>query len=247
MNTLIGRRPAGFDYNFRPRSYFDDLDPSTLIVASILGEERRRDVEQRLRNGDFDPTVWGEWLTDSQLDDGLRRFTGSVHPAFMGGEYLPPLRQNEIEIARIVLASVMQDVISVRARRIGSRIYYSVHDEYDIEFVPCQRSSRGPLSLAELIRFIDTTPYPGYATDRGLAWTHVQFQIELDCVEEARTFVAVDSAFYPMLGKYYDGVIADYFEALESRPADPVHRDAQEHADELSVEGPKSGKSGGRR
>jgi hypothetical protein len=119
MTTLIDRRPAGFDYNFRPRSYFDDLDPSTVVVASILGEERRRDVERRLRKGDFDPAVWGEWLTDSKLDDDLRRFTGCVHPAFMGGEYLPPLQENEIEIARIVLASVMQDVISIRACRCG--------------------------------------------------------------------------------------------------------------------------------
>jgi hypothetical protein len=125
-----------------------------------------------------------------------------------------------------------------------------VHDEYDTEFVPCQRSSQDPLTLAELIRFIDTTPYPGYVTDRGLAWTHVQFQIELDCVEEARTFVAVHSAFYPMLGRYYGRVIDEYFEELDGRSADgpPGDDDGDGgHLNELSVNGPISGKSGASR
>ena len=53
-----------------------------------------------------------------KLEPSTRLLLGGIHPAFMGGEYLPQFGQNEIEIARIVLASVTQDVISIRARRL---------------------------------------------------------------------------------------------------------------------------------
>jgi hypothetical protein len=40
----------------------------------------------------------------------------------MGGEYLPNYGRQEVEIARIALASTASDVISLRARPSGSRI-----------------------------------------------------------------------------------------------------------------------------
>jgi len=60
MTDSTARRPAGFDCAFRPSSYFDDLDPATIIVSSILGQERRKDVLERLASKDFDPRVLGE-------------------------------------------------------------------------------------------------------------------------------------------------------------------------------------------
>jgi hypothetical protein len=48
----------------------------------------------------------------------------------MGGEYLPPLEERETEIARISLASVTADQISVRARHVREGIIYSIVDEY---------------------------------------------------------------------------------------------------------------------
>ena len=55
---------------------------------------------------------------------------GRIHPAFMGGEYLPDLSQDEVKIARITIASTTQDVTSVYARRGKNRIHYRVVDEY---------------------------------------------------------------------------------------------------------------------
>ena len=48
----------------------------------------------------------------------------------MGGEYLPDLKQDEVEIARITIASTTQDVTSVFVRRGKRRTYYRVVDEY---------------------------------------------------------------------------------------------------------------------
>jgi hypothetical protein len=122
MSKYVTRFPTGFDYMYRPESYFANLDAETLVVGSILGEERRKDVRRRLASGEADPLVREEWLTESKLEPSTRLLLGGIHPAFMGGEYLPQFGQNEIEIARIVLASVTQDVISIRARRSDKRI-----------------------------------------------------------------------------------------------------------------------------
>lgn len=220
MTTPVARRPSGFDYGFRPASYFDGLDPKTLIVASILGEERRRDVQQRLASGDFDPLVWGPWLTESQLDDSTRRLIGGTHPCFMGGEYLPGLGGDEIEIARIVLASVTQDVISIRARREGKRIAYRVVDEYEGKFTLARDSSTQPLSLGGLIDLIEQTNHEDDEYPHGLAFSHIDFHLEtFGDLESMRHFVSVSSSFYPELARYYDEVIARHLDEYAAKNA----------------------------
>ena len=42
-----------------------------------------------------------EFLLQSALSDEVRQALGRIHPAMMGGEYLPNLTPNEVEIARI--------------------------------------------------------------------------------------------------------------------------------------------------
>jgi hypothetical protein len=205
MSNHVTRFPTGFDYAYRPQSYFQGIDPKALIVSSILGEERRKDVQRRLESEDFDPAVWGEWLTDSKLDDHTRKMIGSVHPALMGGEYLPQLGHNEIEIVRIVLASTMQDVISIRARRSGERIAYRVVDEHENEFALPRKSSAQPLSLQQLIAFIDGTNQAEDSQGNGLVYSVLDMNIEgSGDPESLRGFVSVSSVFYPELQRYYD-------------------------------------------
>jgi hypothetical protein len=56
---------------------------------------------------------------------------GSIHPMFMGGNYLPETNTDEVEIARIELNSVTYDVTCVFARFQNGTIYYRVVDEYE--------------------------------------------------------------------------------------------------------------------
>jgi hypothetical protein len=51
--------------------------------------------------------------------DEARISLGQIHPTFMGGEYLPNYCRQEVEIARIALASTTSDVISLRASPSG--------------------------------------------------------------------------------------------------------------------------------
>lgn len=208
-------KAIGFNYGYRPTSYFNDLDPQTIIVASILGEERRKDVKERLASGDFDPLVFGEWLTESKLDESTRKLIGSAHPRFMGGEYLPSFTDEEIEIARIVLASVTQDVYSIRAKRQGKRICYRVVDEYDSTFKLAKSWSLKPLTLKELIGLIDGTNQDGDEKSEGLVFSTIAWNVEATGdPEEMRDFIAVSSSFYPELGQYYDETITQYLDEL---------------------------------
>jgi hypothetical protein len=204
--------PPGFNYEYRPVSYFSELDLKTVVLGSITGEERRRDVQARLESSDFDPEVWGDWLTDSTLDDRTRRYLGGIHPSLMGGEYLPSFGEYEIEIARIVLASVLQDVISIRACRDGGQILYRVVDEYDAAFELAVTRSTSPLSLGELIKFTNDSSYAGDESDGGLVYAHIASNVRASGFEGMLRFVSVVSCFYPELPHYYEMQVDRFLE-----------------------------------
>jgi hypothetical protein len=72
----------------------------------------------------------------------------------MGGEYLPNREAQEVEIARITIASTTQDVTCVYAKRGASRIHYRVVDEYEnMTLDERTRTSLRPLTLIELFDF----------------------------------------------------------------------------------------------
>jgi len=215
MTKPVTRHPSGFDYGYRPASYFDNLDPNTLVVASILGEERRKDVRERLATGDFDPLIWGPWLTESKLDDSIRQLIGQTHPWFMGGEYLPALEQDEIEIARIVCASATQDVTSIRARRRGGRIYYRVVDEMEGAFRVVKSWSLKPLTLGELIGLIACSDREGDTMRNGLVFSIIDWHIySHGDPKDMLGFISVSSCFYSDLKRYYDEAIERYLDEL---------------------------------
>jgi hypothetical protein len=234
MTVRATRYPKGYDYSQRPKSYFRDLSLETLIVGSILGEERRKDVLQRLRSGGLDPELHGDWLTDSKLDDATRQVLGAMHPSMMGGEYLPSFGQQEIEIARIVLASTTQDVISIRARRTPKYIAYSVVDEYETRYILSKKRSAQPLTLRELIQFINMTDRDDVSIgDRsGLVLSVLEMNIEGGCVpEELRDFVSVSSSFYPRVGSYFSLITNEYIDGL-IQPEDGEEEDAEDEDDD---------------
>lgn len=222
------RYPSGFDYDFRPASYFHDLDPQTLIVASILGEERRKDVLNRLKRSDID--LYGDWLIDSRLDDSTRQVLGQMHPTMMGGEYLPSIGQQEIEIARIVLASTTQDVISIRARRTPKFIAYRVVDEYETGYVLANHRTAKPLTFRELIRFINRTNRDDIkvADRNGLVITVLSMTLSFDPdPEQYLDFVSVHSSFYPELNRFFDSLTTQYLSDRMDETGDEPEADEE--------------------
>ena len=194
--------------DFRPRGYFGPLDAETLLGATIKGEVRRRVVLERMERGELeglDPA-----LAESELEDEVRAALGRLHPRMMGGEYLPALGAEEVEIARISLESTTFDQISERARRAGKRIRYRICDEYDTDFAVRPASSMRPLALRQLIALIDG------AEEQGLVLGPIGYNLEAGAdLDSMRGFVTVSSAFYPQLGTWYDNEIDGYLNGLE--------------------------------
>jgi hypothetical protein len=125
---------AGIDYNFRPDSYWAaPANPLEVALLNMKGQRRRQMVRDYYAAGKLEEL--GDNLLSDSLDDEARNCLGFIHPTFMGGEYLPDCGRRELEIVRIELESTTYDVISLRARPVGSRIRYSVVDEYKSEFI----------------------------------------------------------------------------------------------------------------
>ena len=91
------------------------------LLTRIKGAERKAALKRLIDAGRHNEIP--DLLAQSTLSGRERQALGLIHPAFMGGEYLPNLLQTEVEIARITIASTTQDVTSVYARRGKHRIY----------------------------------------------------------------------------------------------------------------------------
>ena len=188
---------AGIDLDFRPPSYFWPLGLETHLLSRIKGAERKAALQRLIDAGRLDEIPG--FLAQSALSPAERQAIGRIHPAFMGGEYLPDMKQDEVAIARITIASTTQDVTSVYARRGKRRIHYRVVDEYGGGTLSGdnRRTSVRPLTLGELESFFEGA-WPIFGV---LA---MNFGDSGENVEEMLDFVvAVDSQFYPQIGALY--------------------------------------------
>jgi hypothetical protein len=104
---------------FRPESFRTAAsDPLAAILRNVKGGNRREMIRDYYEAGKLDE-LSNELLSDS-LNEEVRISLGKIHPIFMGGEYLPNYGRQEVEIARIALASTTSDVVSLRVRPTGS-------------------------------------------------------------------------------------------------------------------------------
>jgi hypothetical protein len=141
------------DLDYRPSSYFWAREYGIALTSDIKGAERRKIYEKALQQNMsnlVDPDLLQHTLTPDQ-----RLAHGRLHPAFLGGEYLPDRGSTEVEIARITIASTTQDVTCVYARPVGQRIHYRVVDEYEGTTLAGTRTrtSTRPLTLVQLVDF----------------------------------------------------------------------------------------------
>jgi hypothetical protein len=199
----MNRKPAvqvpevpGIDLDYRPRDYFWAADLKIPLLSGIAGKTRRQLVGELVKAGRPVP----DGLDATVLDDEMRQAWGRMHPSNMGGEYLPPLRNGEVEIARISLQSVTCDQISIRARRLVGRIGYRIVDEYSEfwTYVCHPASSVSPLSLRELIALMETASEGG-----SIVFPILRMNARDSTPAELATFITVTSDFYADLRPYY--------------------------------------------
>lgn len=213
----------GIRYGFRPASYWSETDPLSAILRNITGENRRRmiiDFWNAGRLEELDPA-----LLQDEAPAGTVTRLGRIHPSFMGGEYLPPYRPGEVEIARIRLRSTTGDVISLRARPITEGIGYRVVDEYRGEFTLPIRSSPSPLTLAEMVRQFEDGKLRELDWGGGLATGYNNMNAEYTDFEELRDFTGITSRIYRQLETHFEHVFDDW---LEERRAERDEAAAKE-------------------
>lgn len=198
METNMNMSDTVIDLDYRPACYFWPLDLDKHLLSTITGDFRRELVRIKMKEGAL-ASVPEDWLVP-RLDELSRTHIGSVHPACMGGEYLPDHYKKEIEIARITIASTTQDVTVVRATQTNRQILYRVVDEYDGDTLSGSTEcwSTKPLSLAQLEAFFNRA-WPLFDV------LDMNFRDEYYDIDSVLDFVMPDSEHYPdfeMLYRY---------------------------------------------
>jgi hypothetical protein len=204
------KRYEGIDYGQRPASYWEESDVLASLLRNVKGRERREMIRCYWEQGrleELDPA-----LLQDALSEDVRERLGRIHPMFMGGEYLPDYKAEEVEIARVELESVTSDVISIRARRGRRRIVYRVVDEYGSEFSQPQKTGTAPFTLAGLVRFLDCCWQADGPGGIILGYNEMNLDGGTDR-ERYRHFTRVCSEFYPQLEAHYEHVFEDWVAA----------------------------------
>lgn len=187
-------RSSAIDLAYRPETYFWAHDKKITLSSDIKGAERKA-LYERLVEAD-ETELASTLIQEPTLSRNDRESIGRIHPRFMGGEYLPDRLGEEVEIARITIASTTQDVTCVYAKRGKNRIYYRVVDEYGGDTLnnPCRTSSK-PLTLKQLTDF-----FIG-AWDL-IACLDANFEYENYLREEVHDFIVdASSSFYAEFGE----------------------------------------------
>jgi hypothetical protein len=195
-------------YGFRPKSYWDDLDPLSAILRNVAGENRRQMIKDYWAQGrleQLDPK-----LLEGVANDDVRTSLGRIHPSFMGGEYLPDHQLGEVEIARICLRSTTGDVISLRARPCEAGIAYRVVDEYEGKFLLPIIQSKLPLTLAELVQQFEEGELTELDYGGGLALGYNNMNAEGCDFEDLRHFTRIESEIYRHLSAHFENVFDDW-------------------------------------
>jgi hypothetical protein len=197
---------AVLNSGFRPETYWPESRTPEQLLANIKGKVRRDIARRILAEEGF--AGLNALIAQKELEGEDLFMWGRVHPAMMGGEYLPPLGEGEVEIARISLASTTGDQISIRACREDGATRYAVVDEYESTFQLSVETSEAPPTLGELIGLIDESSYHEDSYSGGLVVSHLKYNLDAGSdVDELEGFVSVESAFYPELSGYYQAVL----------------------------------------
>jgi hypothetical protein len=216
MNPIFDDRelPADIDLAFRPKSYSWPLALETHLLCRVKGAARRAGLEKLLESSET-LSALPDLLSQSALSEIDRQGIGSVHPALMGGEYLPDLAVSEVMIARITIASTTRDVTCVYARRGKERIHYRVADEYGGDTLSrrTRRTSTRPLSLGELETFFTGAWSILGVLDRNFA------DAGFNVGEMLSFVVGVESEFYSQLDNLYRTRIVNWARSRRDQSA----------------------------
>jgi hypothetical protein len=193
------------DLDYRPETYFRPQKLERFLLAKVKGAVLRKKLQALLDAGRHAEVR--ALLTAEGIPAAYEKALESVHPMFMGGNYLPDTEDGEVEIARISIKSTTYDVTCVYARPDGGAIRYRVVDEYEgetLQGTTAVRTER-PMTLGELADF-----FLG-------AWPLIDvlernFERDLDA---SLDFFSAESEFYPDFDRLCRERVIEHFLELD--------------------------------
>ena len=216
MKNMNIKQFKNIDYEIRSKSYWDALDdPLLAILKNVKGTRRRQMIRDYWQDGTIGELEQG--LLRDCLSEEDRAGLGKIHPSFMGGEYLPDYASGEVEIARIELESTTADVISIRAKKDGERIAYSIVDEYETEFNILPAHSDKPLTLSELVRLIDGAMEEGSLSLHYTKMNYEGGERSIEWLDQMRHFTRIESVFYPQLNLHYEKLVNLWYDEEKAK------------------------------
>jgi hypothetical protein len=179
------------DLEYRPKTYFRPVALEKYLLSKVKGAVIRKKIAALFEEGRHDEAR--ELVDLAGLSKEGQKRLESLHPMYIGGNYLPDAEQGEVEIARIDIDSTTHDVTSVYARLEDGVIHYRVVDEYGGETLrePTEAKTAAPMTLGELTDFFLQ------------AWPLIEVlesNFE-DDPERALGFFSGTSDFYPEFGR----------------------------------------------
>ncbi|MBX3589933.1 MAG: hypothetical protein KF755_03400 [Burkholderiaceae bacterium] len=189
------------DLGYRPETYFRPQKLERYLLSKVKGAVVRKKLQALFDSGRH--AELSTLLTVEGISAADRKVLESLHPMFMGGNYLPDTEDGEVEIGRISIKSTTYDVTCVYARPDGGAIHYRVVDEYGGETLQGATEARTakPMTLGEFADFF-ITAWP------LIAVLEMNFE---DDVEGALGFFSADSDFYPDLDRLCRQRVRDHF------------------------------------
>lgn len=177
----------GINLDYCPKTYFRPEKLEKYLLSKVKGAVLRKELKALFEAGRHDEAQ--ELLRDATSSLAGQKALETVHPMFMGGNYLPDTDGCEVEIARISIKSTTYDVTSVYAEPVGGAIHYRVVDEYGGDTLqgPSEATTKTPMTLGEFAEFFLT------------AWPLIvvlEMNYE-DDLEGALGFFSAESNFYP--------------------------------------------------
>ncbi|MBY0488782.1 MAG: hypothetical protein K2R93_02965 [Gemmatimonadaceae bacterium] len=210
------------DLHYRPRTYVADWCATAAAVQNIVGEVRREAVHQRLSERRAAPAI-PSWMLEDRLPRRRRDAWVANDPVgHTGGEFLPPYRQGEMELARLVVATSPAIVISLRGRMLDMRFctarlrerwgwpfWYShrVVGEGETRYACSHEEVAEPLSLLDVILLLDNVRAP-HLPDLSRRMPFPEALL-LECIDARAGHAAphellrISSVVYPELGAFY--------------------------------------------
>ncbi len=147
-------RGKGMNPEFRPKAYFGPRKLEEHLLSNVPGGVVRNRMREMISAGHEEEA---QELIDEIVNDGgeIATYLESIHPMFMGGNYLPERQPGEVEIGRINIKSTTYDVTSVYAGRANGKIRIRVVDEYDGDTLVghSEMEAEQPLTMGEFVDF----------------------------------------------------------------------------------------------